>query len=174
MSVARQASVKLDWAKVISTLGLTGATASSLLGFRKRHDEAKKVMLELEKQPTEVDFAHYKSVLKNQEIVNELEKAYKAFKPTTYDVSKQLKTIETFEAKALENAQATEKLVSEELVELQKTLDNIENARPFEQLTVADIHKARPEIKAKVDEMLKKGSWSVPGYTDKYPDLNLM
>lgn len=144
------------------------------MAFKKRNDEAKKQALDLSKQSTEIDFNHYRSVLSNQAVVDEIEKAYKQFKPVSYDVSKQLKTIEAFEAKAIENAKATEDQVAQELVELQKTLDNIQNARPFEQLTVADIHKARPEIKAKVDEMLKKGSWTVPGYTEKYPDLNLM
>lgn len=172
-SVAKSA-VKLDWAKVTSTLKLAGNTASSLQAFKKRHDNAQKKVYELSKQDTEIDFAYYRSVLKNQDVVNEIEKAYKAFKPVTYDVNKQIKTIETFEAKALENAKETEQKVDTELAELQKTLDNIENARPFEELTIADLHQARPEIKAKVDEMVKKGSFTVPGYTDKFPNLNLM
>jgi hypothetical protein len=155
-------------------LGLSGNTASSLLAFRKRHDDAQKKVYELSKQSTDLDFDHYRSILKNQDVVNEIEKAFKTFKPVTYDVSKQLKTIEQFEAKALENAKSTEQKVGEELLELEATLGNIEKARPFEQLTVADLHKARPEIKKKVDEMLEKGSWTVPGYTDKFPNLNLM
>lgn len=153
---------------------MTGNTSASLLAFRKRHDEAQKKVLDLNKADKEVDFAYYRSTLKNQAVVDEIEKAYKAFKPVTYDVSKQIKAIETFEAKAVENAKATEETVLSELETLQKTLDNIESARPFDQLTVADLHKARPEIKAKVDEMLQKGSWTVPGYTDKFPNLNLM
>lgn len=52
-------------------------------------------------QPTTVDFAHYRSVLKNQAIVDEAEKLLKEFKPITYDVSATLKAIETFEAKAV-------------------------------------------------------------------------
>lgn len=174
MSSVAKSAVKLDWAKITTTLKLTGNTAASLQAFRKRHDAAQKKVYDLSKQSTEIDFSHYRSVLKNQEVVNEIEKAYKAFKPVTYDVNKQIKTIETFEAKALENAKETEQKVDVELAELQKTLDNIENARPFEQLTIAELHQARPEIKAKVDEMVKKGSFTVPGYTDKFPNLNLM
>lgn len=144
------------------------------MSFKKRNDEAKRQLYELNKQPTEVDFQYYRNTLKDQKIVDQIEQSFKSFKPVSYDVSKQLKTIEAFESKAVENAKKTEQVVADELVDLQKTLDNIENARPFEQLTVADIHKARPEIKAKVDEMMKKGSWTVPGYTEKFPDLNLM
>jgi len=52
-------------------------------------------------QPTTIDFSHYRSVLKNQAIVDEAEKILKEFKPETYDVNTHIKAIETFEAKAV-------------------------------------------------------------------------
>ena len=52
-------------------------------------------------QPTTVDIAHYRNVLKNKAIVDEAEKLLKEFKPVTYDVGAHVKTIETFEAKAV-------------------------------------------------------------------------
>ena len=52
-------------------------------------------------QPTTVDLAHYRSVLKNKAIVDEAEKLLKDFKPVTYDVNTHIKAIETFEAKAV-------------------------------------------------------------------------
>jgi F-type H+-transporting ATPase subunit d len=159
---------------VISTLGLTGATASALHGFRRRHEDAVKKVYELSQQPTQVDFAQYRNLLKNQTVVDEIEKAFKGFKPLTYDTSKQIKTIEAFEAKALENAQATAAKVQAELGDLQKTLDNIESARPFEQLTLDDLIQARPDIDAKVKEMLIKGRWDLPGYEDKFGSTVIM
>lgn len=158
----------------MSTLGLTGATASSLHAFKKRHDDATKKVFELSSQPTTVDFAHYRSVLKNQTIVDEIEKAVNAFKPVTYDTSKQIKTIEAFEAKALENADATKQKVQAELSDLQQTLQNIESARPFEQLTLEDMIKARPDIDSKVVEMVKKGRYDLPGYEDKFGNTVIM
>jgi hypothetical protein len=86
--------------------------------------------------PTEVDFAHYRGVLKNQAVVDEVEKRFKAFKPTTYDVNRQLKAIDAFEVEAVRNAEATKEKVDLELKDLEKTLTNIEEARPFEDLTV--------------------------------------
>jgi hypothetical protein len=72
--------------------------------------------------------------------------------------------------------------IDEELKNLQKTLANIEDARPFEDLTVGDVRmdlccammaepfpqvddvaQARPEILKAVDTMMKKGKFSVPG-----------
>jgi hypothetical protein len=69
---------------------------------------------------------------------------------------------------------------------LKDTLSNIQDARPFEDLTVGllalgslhdpssltstsclqvtEVSKARPEITKAVETMLKKGKWSVPGY----------
>jgi F-type H+-transporting ATPase subunit d len=52
-------------------------------------------------QPTTVDFAHYRSVLKNKAIVDQAEKLLKDFKPVSYDSSAHVKAIETFEAKAV-------------------------------------------------------------------------
>lgn len=48
-----------------------------------------------------MDFSHYRSVLKNQAIVDEAEKLLKEFKPETYDVNAHIKAIETFETKAV-------------------------------------------------------------------------
>ena len=74
--------------------------------------------------------------MQNQSIVDELENHFKSFKPVTYDVGRQIKAIEAFEAQAVKNAQETKGAVDRELVDLEKTLKNIEEARPFEDLTV--------------------------------------
>jgi F-type H+-transporting ATPase subunit d len=66
------------------------------------------------------------------------------------------------------------------LKELQATLANIEDARPFDELTVRfylwyhqclltvafkteDVGRAHPRIVEAVETMLKKGKWTVPG-----------
>jgi F-type H+-transporting ATPase subunit d len=76
-------------------------TIASLQAFRKRHNEAQRLSHQYNNQPTTVDFAHYRSTLKNQAIVDEAEKILKEFKPVTYDVNTHVKAIETFEAKAV-------------------------------------------------------------------------
>ncbi|KAL7665355.1 ATP synthase subunit d, mitochondrial [[Candida] zeylanoides] len=174
MSVAKTAATKLDWAKVISTLGLTGSTAASLSSFKKRNDDAKKEYLALVEQPAEVDFAHYRQVLKNTKVIDEVERAVSQFTPTTYDVSKTLKTIDLFEQKAVENAKLTEKSVTDEIKQLQETLKDIESARPFADLTVDDVAAARPDLDQKVTYMVKNGKWNVPGYKEKFGDLTVM
>lgn len=173
-AVAKTSASKLNWAQISKTLGLAGQTASSLSAFKKRNDEAKKEHLTLSEQSTTVDFAHYKSVLKNQKVVDEIEKAVAGFKPTTYDVSKTLKTIDIFEQKAVENAKLTEKSVLAEIEQLQATLKDIESARPFDQLTVDDVAKARPDLDEKVTYMVKNGKWEVPGYKEKFGDMTVM
>ncbi|ODV91908.1 hypothetical protein CANCADRAFT_22959, partial [Tortispora caseinolytica NRRL Y-17796] len=168
------AAVKVDWAKLTTTLGLKGNTLQSLTSFRKRHEDALRQVTELKAQPAEVDFAYYRSVLKNQKVIDELEKYAKSFKPVTYDVSKILKTIDAFEAKAVDNAKTTEEKVASELKQLQAALDDIETARPIDQLTVDDVVKARPDIDEKVDEMVIKGKWNIPGYKEKFGSLVIM
>lgn len=93
-------------------------------------------MQALSEQPATVDFAHYRATLKNQAVIDEIEKRFGSFQPAKYDVARQLKAIEAFEVEALKNAQATKETVDLELRDLEKTLSNIETARPFEDLTV--------------------------------------
>jgi len=132
----RSAALKIDWAKLTSSLGLRGQTAASLQAFKKRNDDARRKVQMLSEQPQTVDFDYYRRVLKNKAIVDEIENAFKNFKPATYDLNRQLKAIEAFEAQAIKNAEETKGKVDKELDSLKKTLENIETARPFEDLTV--------------------------------------
>ncbi len=90
----------------------------------------------LSEQPQTVDFSHYRSILKNTAIVDDIEKQFSSFTVKKYDVSRQIKAIEAFEAQAVKSAEATKGKVDAELQDLEKTLKNIETARPFEDLTV--------------------------------------
>jgi hypothetical protein len=83
-------------------------------------------------------------VLKNTAIVDEIEKQFSAYKPATYDVNRQLKAIEAFEAQAVKSAEETKMVVDRELGDLRKTLKNIEEARPFDELTVVRTGRGRP------------------------------
>ncbi|GME76793.1 unnamed protein product [Ambrosiozyma monospora] len=173
-SVAKSAASKIEWSKIIPQLGLTGQTAATLTAFKKRHDEAKRVLFELKQQPTEVDFSSYKSSLKNGSIVSKIQSDVSSFSASQADLQKQLNLIEAFETKAIENAKETESLVLKELADLESTLDNIESARPFDQLTVDDVVKARPDVEEKVEQMVAKGRFEVPGYKEKFGDLVIM
>ncbi|KAI5124775.1 hypothetical protein M0805_005409 [Coniferiporia weirii] len=171
---SKGAAVALDFARVYSKLGLGKETIASLQAFRKRHADAQRIHSLLNAQPTTVDITYYRSVLKNKAIVDEAEKVLREFKPVTYDVSAHVKAIETFEAKAIENAKMTEAKIDEELKDLQATLANIEEVRPFDELTVEDVGNAHPEITKTVETMVSKGKWTVPGYKEKFGDLSLM
>lgn len=137
----RSAALKLDWAKVTTSLGLRGQTVASLQAFKARNDNAKRKVQQLSELPTEVNFAEYRTLLKNQAVVDEIEKRFKAFRPQSYDVNRQIKAIETFQAEAVKNAEATKEKVDLELQDLNKTLKNIEEARSFEELTVVRIRR---------------------------------
>ena len=120
-------------------MGLRGQTASALAAFKKRNDDARRRVQQLQEQPQTVDFQHYRSILKNQDVINEVERELKAYKIRGYDVERQIKAIETFEAQAVKSAEETKGLVETELRDLEKTLKNIEEARPFDDLTVVCI-----------------------------------
>ncbi|KAI1079588.1 ATP synthase subunit D [Whalleya microplaca] len=170
----RSAALKLDWAKVQSSLGLRGQTVASLQAFKQRNENARRKVQTLAEQPTTVDFAHYRTVLKNTAVVDEIEKRFKAFAPAKYDVARQLKAIEAFEVEAVKNAQATKSKVDLELKDLEATLKNIETARPFDELTVDEVAAAEPSIDEKTEKLVAKGRWDVPGYKEKFGDLSLL
>ncbi|PMD27621.1 putative ATP synthase subunit D, mitochondrial [Hyaloscypha hepaticicola] len=174
MAAGRSAALKLDWAKVTSSLGLRGQTVTSLQAFKKRNEDARRRVIQLSEQPSKVDFAHYRSILKNQAVVDEIEKHFNSFKPATYDVGRQIKAIEAFEAQALKNAEETKGRVDLELKDLEKTLKNIEEARPFDELTVDEVAAAQPAIDEKTSQLVSKGRWSVPGYKEKFGDLSIL
>ncbi|KAI1433254.1 hypothetical protein GGR50DRAFT_688407 [Xylaria sp. CBS 124048] len=170
----RSAALKLDWTKVTSSLGLRGQTVTSLQAFKQRNENARRKLQLLSEQPTTVDFAYYRSVLKNRAVVDEIEKRFNSFQPAKYDVTRQLKAIEAFEVEAVKNAEATKKEVEKELQNLNATLTNIETARPFDELSVEDVVKAEPSIDEKTATLVSKGRWAVPGYKEKFGDLAAM
>lgn len=168
MSQSRAVS-KLDWSKVGTQLGLRGSTASALANFKKRNDDARRRVQVLSEQPTTVDFGHYRSVLKNTAVIDEIEQYFKTFQPKTYDVSKQLKAIESFEQVAIKNAEETKSKVEVELKSLEKALSDIEGARPWDQTTVDELAKAEPEIDEYTARLVKNGKWMPPGYLVREP-----
>lgn len=174
MTIVKSAANKIDWAKIISNLKITGPTVQQLSSFKKRNDEARHNLLELQQVNQPVDFDYYRSVLKNQQVVDDIQKLYKSYKPVVINSKEQIDIINNFEKHAIENAKETEKLIGKELEALQGTLANIENARPFDQLTVDDIVKANPDIEKKVEQLIKNGKWDVPGYEEKFGSMNIM
>ncbi|KAI8083056.1 uncharacterized protein BX664DRAFT_388162 [Halteromyces radiatus] len=169
-STVRTAAKQLDWTKLSASL--PQETAASLQAFRKRNEEVKRVLNELKTQSTTVDFAHYRSVLKNQAIIDSAEKSVQGFKPVAYNLDAQLKAIDQFEAKAVEKAKKTVQQIDVELKDLHATLENIQGSRPIEQLTVDDIIAAKPEINKNVESMVQKGQYNVPGYKEKFGDIS--
>ena len=54
--------------------------------------------------------------------------------------------------------------MDKELGDLNKTLKNIQDARPFSDLTVDEVVEAQPEIDKRTEQLVSKGRWAVPGY----------
>jgi hypothetical protein len=102
--------------------------------------------------------------LKNTAVIDEIEQYFKTFKPKTYDVEKQVRSIEAFEQIAVKNAEDTKGKVEIELKSLEKALGDIEGARPWEETTIDDVTKAAPEIDEYTERLVKKGRWMPPGY----------
>lgn len=103
-------------------------------------------------------------MLKNTAVIDEIEQYFKTFKPKTYDVEKQVRSIEAFEQVAIKNAEDTKGKVEIELKSLEKALGDIEGARGWDEMTVDEVAKAAPEIDEYTERLVKKGRWMPPGY----------
>lgn len=103
-------------------------------------------------------------MLKNTAVIDEIEQYFKTFQPKTYDVDKQVRSIEAFEQIAVKNAEDTKSKVEVELKSLEKALGDIEGARPWDEMTVDEVTKAAPEIDEYTERLVKKGRWMPPGY----------
>ncbi|RSH93919.1 ATP synthase d subunit [Saitozyma podzolica] len=170
----KSAATAVDWTKIYTGLGLGKETLHELQAFRARHTSAMNRNVALKATTPEIDLEHYRSVLKDQNAVANAEKVLSGFKPVDYDVSKWNGVVDAFEGKAVAAAKETLTKISSEESSLKDTLSNIQDARPFEDLTVTEVSKARPEITKAVETMLKKGKWSVPGYREKFGEFSLM
>ncbi|KAL9044451.1 MAG: hypothetical protein Q9206_007391, partial [Seirophora lacunosa] len=104
--------------------------------FKKRNDDARRRLAALKSQPSSVDLAHYRNVLNNTAVVDEIESFTKSWKPVSYDIGRQVKAIEAFEAQAMKSAEETKEVADKELGSLEKTLANIIGCRPWEELDV--------------------------------------
>ncbi|KAL8972147.1 MAG: hypothetical protein Q9197_002921 [Variospora fuerteventurae] len=174
MAVGRSAASKIDWTHLTTSLSLKGTTATSLAAFKKRNDDARRRLAVLKSQPQSVDLAHYRQVLNNTAAVDEIDTFMKSWKPVTYDVGRQVKAIEAFEAQAVKSAEETRAVVEKEVGALERTLENIEGARGWEDLTVDEVAAAQPEIDKRTEQLVSKGRWQVPGYKEKFGDLSII
>eukprot|EP00842_Homolaphlyctis_polyrhiza_P003864 jgi/Hompol1/4479/HPOL_003674-RA len=166
---AKSLAARIDWSALSAKL--KPDTVAAVNAFRRRHGELAKVVADLKEHQVAIDFARYRSTLKNQKVVDEAEKAFKSFKPATYDLAEQLRIIKEKETLAVAAAQKTATKIKAELVELNELLTNIETARPLEQLTVDDVAKAFPDIDKTVEKMALRGQWKVPGYYEKFGEF---
>lgn len=149
-------------------------TVQELQAFRARNTAASNKNAALKASLPEIDLAKYKSVLKDQRAVDQASKILADFKPVDYDVSKWNEVVGAYETKAVAAAKATVQKIDAEEVSLKKTLGNIKDARPFDDLTAAEVGHANPEITKAVETMIKKGKWSVPGYSERFGNFNLL
>ncbi|KAK6092956.1 ATP synthase d subunit [Batrachochytrium dendrobatidis] len=88
MSAAVKTAARIDWSALSSKL--KPETMASVNGFRRRHSELLKTVSELREHQVTIDFNRYKNVLKNKKVAEEAERAIKAFKPATIDLTEQL------------------------------------------------------------------------------------
>ncbi|OMH78436.1 ATP synthase subunit d, mitochondrial [Zancudomyces culisetae] len=172
MSVTgRTLLTKIDWPLLSANLSKRPEIVKALQEFNKKFTETDRDLSALNAQKTEIDFEYYRSVLKNTEVVDKLQKKYAAFKPVKLEISEQLKAIEQLEKSASTSAKDYSVDLQNRLAGLKETIGNIQAARPVDELTTIDVCQARPETMTEVEEMVKKGEYTVPGYDSKFPSL---
>lgn len=99
-NMASSATARIDWTSLATKL--KPETMASLNGFRRRHADLSKKLIELKESSVTVDLSGYQ--LKNTKVIAEATKALSAFKPATYDLKERLDFIQKQETKAVRMA----------------------------------------------------------------------
>ena len=95
--MSARAVTKINWGDLFAAASKVPKVSAGLVEFKKSYDEMKRELETLQAQKTEINFNHYKSVLKNKSIVDKLEKTYKNFAPIKYDHNDAISIIEKYE-----------------------------------------------------------------------------
>ncbi|KAJ1499107.1 ATP synthase d subunit [Coelomomyces lativittatus] len=174
MSQPKTVRKALDLAKLAAALKLKQETTQALNAFRKRHEELLRMVGELQESRQSIDFQSYRSILKNQKIVDEAESVFKNYVPSAFPLEAQFKVIQAFQTISLEKAAETERQLQEQLKDLNETLKNIKEARPVEELSMEDIVQAVPSIDATVTQRSKNHDWIHKDFEKKFGDFSLL
>ncbi|KAJ1499586.1 ATP synthase d subunit [Coelomomyces lativittatus] len=97
MSQPKTVRKALDLAKLAAALKLKQETTQALNAFRKRHEELLRMVGELQESRQSIDFQSYRSILKNQKIVDEAESVFKNYVPSAFPLEAQFKVIQAFQ-----------------------------------------------------------------------------
>ena len=73
----------------------------------------------------------------------------------------------------MSEALETQAKIESEMVELKEFLNNIETARPFEQISVDDLEKASPDSDKVIATMVKRGQFRIPGYFEQFGEFKI-
>ncbi|KAL7409709.1 ATP synthase d subunit [Mrakia frigida] len=175
-SKVTKAAVVVDFARIQATYGLGKESLSALATFRKRATDAavQNSLLSEANSQGKVDFAHYRSILKNQAVIDEIEKSISTFKPVAQDITADLKALAAFEAKAVVLSEATCVKIEESVVDLKQDLQNIVECRPIEDLTVNEVIEAIPELRDTLEIMAYNTRWDWPGHKEKFGTMSIL
>ncbi|KAJ1549403.1 ATP synthase d subunit, partial [Nowakowskiella sp. JEL0078] len=96
--MSKSIATRIDWNALSSKL--KPDTIAALNSFRSRHSELTKTISDLKEHQATINFDAYRAILSNKAVVDEAERALKAFKPATFDLTEQIRIIDQQEAKA--------------------------------------------------------------------------
>ncbi|PVU87799.1 hypothetical protein BB561_006168 [Smittium simulii] len=170
---ARNLVESINWATLTSALSKKAQVVKSLSSFNKKYQELDRELASLREQKTDLAFEHYRDLLKNTKIVDEMQAKYSGYKLEKLDTQKYIATLADFEKTAVASATEYSSELQTKLTDLVQTVQNIDNTRSVTQLTVEDVVNATPEILEEAQAMVNNGEFYVKGYESKFPDLSL-
>src|SRR6202012_4952490 len=110
---------------------------------------------------------HYRKVLKNQAVIDEVEKAFASFKPSSYDVQAQIKSIEAVEAKAVchPSHQSTSNNINDthNPIHSDKLAQSIQTHKEHQSSTLKSTSRKRRKLRDRVFE-IRRGNHRLSSY----------
>ncbi|XP_065657909.1 ATP synthase subunit d, mitochondrial isoform X2 [Hydra vulgaris] len=150
----RKIAIKaVDWAKLGASI--PKALSADFNGFRVKHEEIRGRLLLLPEKPTPIDWSYYQKNVKNQALVKKFHDAYsKVVVPRPVDTES--KNIENKKKEFDIEAMKANEETTAAIAQLQAEIEQIENSKPFEEMTPEEYVEKHPDIAKKTLAEMKE------------------
>nr|CCA19032.1 conserved hypothetical protein [Albugo laibachii Nc14] len=167
-SLARHERGSLDWNVMYTKLSDPQARAA-LEGLQNVHAQIQADAREYVKEPEPIDFEHYRSVIKDKDLVDAIEQNYKSIKFPVITPQQLDNTVEGSEIQPLNEKQMLQEMFDEldgqledsktRITELKEFIRLMQETRTTLDTTMPEMTAMYPEIHEEIDEEIANMEW---------------
>ena len=149
----------MDWSK-INEYVVSEEGKKQLLEIKKVFDEVEGFLAETSKPVEEIDWAHWRKVIRTPGIVDEFKNTVDNLTYPTLDLSPYVKQLQAEAAKFSEQIDTYVSEVDQAIGKIETDLSAIETDKPLNQQTPQDVLRADPQLAKEIHAELKEHNWN--------------